>query len=96
MIAGGAGNDWLSGDRGDDTLTGGTGADIFHSFAGAGVDRILDFNAADGDRVQLDPGIGWTVSQSGADVVVEIAGGGQVVLANTQLSALPPGWIFAG
>jgi hypothetical protein len=94
-IGGGAGNDWISGDRGDDTITGGTGADTFHGFAGAGLDRILDFNAAEGDRVLLDPGTTYTVSQVGLDVVVQMTGS-QLVLANVQLTSLPAGWIVVG
>jgi hypothetical protein len=94
-IDGGSGNDWISGDRGDDTITGGTGADTFHSFAGAGLDRVLDFNAAEGDRVLLDAGTSYTVSQIGADVVVQMTGA-QVVLANVQLTSLPAGWIVVG
>ncbi|RAK61552.1 1,3-beta-glucanase [Phenylobacterium hankyongense] len=94
VIYGGAGNDWLSGDRGSDTLTGGAGADIFHSFAGAGLDRVLDFSQAEGDRVQLDPGTTYSVSQVGADTVVDMGNGDQLVLANVQLASLHDGWIF--
>ncbi len=95
-ISGGAGNDYVSGDRGNDTETGGAGADIFHSFSGAGLDRVLDFNAAEGDRVMLDPGTTWSVSQVGADTVVDMGGGDQLVLVGVQMSALPSGWIFTG
>jgi len=94
VISGGAGDDWLSGDRGDDTVSGGAGADVFHSFGDAGVDRVTDFNSAEGDRVQLDPGTAFTVAQAGADTVISMAGGAQVVLVGVQLSSLPPSWIF--
>jgi len=92
-LSGGAGDDWLSGDRGDDTLAGGTGADVFHSFGDAGLDRVTDFSRAEGDRVVLDPGTQYTVSQSGADVVVSMAGGAQLVLVGVPLSALTGDWI---
>lgn len=95
VIDGGAGDDWLSGDRGDDTLTGGAGADTFHGFAGAGLDRVTDFNAGEGDHVLLDAGTSYTVSQVGSDVVIQMTGG-QMVLANVQLSTLPPGWLVVG
>jgi Ca2+-binding RTX toxin-like protein len=95
-IAGGAGNDYVSGDRGNDTETGGPGADIFHSFSGAGIDRVLDFNAAEGDRVMLDPGTSYTVSQVGGDVVVDMGNGDQLILQGVQLSSLPANWIFLG
>lgn len=96
VLYGRAGADWLSGDRGSDTMTGGTGADIFHSFAEAGLDRITDFNAAEGDRVQLDPGSTYAAAQSGADTVISIGGGAQVVLIGVQISSLTGAWIFVG
>jgi len=93
-LQGGAGADWLSGDRGDDTITGGTGADLFHTFGDAGLDRVTDFNLAEGDRVLLDPGTQYTVAQVGADTVVSMTGGGQMVLVGVQMGSLTPGWIF--
>ena len=96
MLFGGDGDDWLSGDRGADTLTGGAGADTFHSFFGAGVDRVTDFRAGEGDRIQLDPGTTFTIIQSGADTVVDLGNGDLVILANVQLASLPTGWIFVG
>ena len=95
-LAGGAGDDWLSGDRGSDTLSGGAGADIFHSFGEAGVDRVTDFNFGEGDRVQLDPGSAYTGAQVGADTVITLGGGAQMILVGVQLSTLSQGWIFEG
>ncbi|HEV2531509.1 family 16 glycosylhydrolase [Phenylobacterium sp.] len=94
VLNGQDGNDWLSGDRGHDTLTGGAGTDTFHTFSGAGVSVVTDFNPAEGDRVQVDPGDTYTVSQQGADVVIDMTGGGEMVLQHTELSALHDGWIF--
>ncbi|CAN7437293.1 calcium-binding protein [Phenylobacterium sp. LjRoot225] len=94
LLDGGAGGDWLSGDLGDDTLTGGAGADVFYFFAGGGLDRVLDFSVADGDRVQVLPGQSYSLSQSGADTVIDLSGGGRLVLVGVQLSSLPGGWIF--
>ena len=95
-VSGGAGNDYVSGDRGNDTEAGGAGADIFHSFSGAGIDRVLDFHVSEGDRVMLDPGTSYTVSQVGADTVIDLGNGDQVILFGVQLSTLPQGWIFLG
>lgn len=53
-LLGGAGNDRLNGSVGADTLTGGAGADIF--FYGSpieGSDIILDFNRAEGDKIDF-------------------------------------------
>jgi Ca2+-binding RTX toxin-like protein len=94
ILTGAAGNDWLSGDRGDDTISGGTGADTFHSFGEAGVDRVTDFSRAQGDRVQLDAGTTYTVAQSGADTVIDMTGGGRMILVGVQASTLTGDWIF--
>lgn len=94
VLTGGDGADFVSGDLGADTMTGGAGADIFHSFTGSGVDRILDFNLAEGDRLQLDPGNTFTLAQVGADTVVSLGAGDQVILVGVQMSSLTTGWIF--
>ncbi len=94
VVQGGAGDDFVSGDKGDDTMTGGAGADVFHTFGDAGLDRVTDFSLAQGDRVQLDPGTQFTVAQMGADTVITMVGGGQMILVGVQMSTLTPGWIF--
>jgi Ca2+-binding RTX toxin-like protein len=94
VLVGGAGDDWLSGDRDNDTLTGGAGADVFHTFGDAGIDRVTDFNLAQGDRVQLDPGTQYTLAQVGADTVISMTGGGQMVLVGVTLTTLTGAWIF--
>ena len=93
-MAGGDGNDWLAGDRGNDTISGGAGADIFHTFGTAGLDRVTDFNAAEGDRVNLLAGTTYTVAQVGADTVIDMAGGNEMILVGVTLANLPNGWIF--
>jgi Ca2+-binding RTX toxin-like protein len=94
-LAGGAGNDFISGDRGDDTMTGGGGADLFHSSGDAGIDRVLDFSVTQGDRVQLDPGTTFTLSQDGADTVIQLSAG-QVVLVGVSMTSLLGSSIFVG
>jgi Ca2+-binding RTX toxin-like protein len=94
LVLGGAGADWLSGDIGEDTVTGGAGADIFHSWSEAGLDRVTDFSRAEGDRVNLLPGSTYSVSQVGADTVIDLAGGARMVLAGVQMTSLTGDWIF--
>jgi len=61
-IVGGDGNDRLHGGGGSDTLTGGEGndymfgddgADVFVLGPDSGVDRIADFDASEGDRLDF-------------------------------------------
>ena len=93
-LSGGNGNDWLSGDLGNDTISGGAGADTFHTFATAGLDRVLDFSQAQGDRVQVDAGSTYSLSQVGSDTVIDMGGGNQMILVGVQLASLATGWIF--
>ncbi|MCR5873473.1 hypothetical protein LRS10_04310 [Phenylobacterium sp. J426] len=65
-------------------------------FGEAGLDRILDFNFGEGDRLRVEAGYTWTTAQVGADVVVSVSGGASVVLVGVSLSALGEGWIFGG
>ncbi|HEY1026178.1 MAG TPA: tandem-95 repeat protein, partial [Pseudomonas sp.] len=54
LLNGGDGNDLLIGGLGNDTLTGGAGADTFMWKAGDfGNDVIKDFNATEGDRIDI-------------------------------------------
>jgi Ca2+-binding RTX toxin-like protein len=94
VLTGGAGDDFVSGDRGDDTVSGGFGADLFHGSQDAGIDRVLDFNLAEGDRVLLDAGTTYTLAQVGQDTVIDMGGGNQMILVGVQLSTLPDGWIL--
>jgi len=96
ILTGGTGDDFLSGDLGEDTIAGGAGADIFNSFGGAGIDRVTDFSRAEGDRVRLDPGSTYAVSQQGADTVVAVTGGATVVLVGVSMATLTGEWIFVG
>jgi Ca2+-binding RTX toxin-like protein len=96
VIVGGAGDDYVSGDKGDDTVTGGLGADDFHSFGEAGLDRVTDFNRVEGDRVRLDPGTEYSVSQVGADTVIDMVGGGKMVLVGVSMGSLTGTWLFMG
>jgi Ca2+-binding RTX toxin-like protein len=93
-LTGGNGNDFISGDRGNDTESGGAGADVFHTSQDAGIDKVLDFNLAEGDRVMVDPGTTYTVSQVGADTVIDMGSGNQMILVGVSMTSLTGAWIF--
>ncbi|MFN0044006.1 MAG: beta strand repeat-containing protein [Alphaproteobacteria bacterium] len=70
-LSGGAGNDRLDGGAGSDALVGGGGADIFVFTDGGGADRIEDFDALRGDRLDLSAfgfGNGSAALQAAHDV----------------------------
>lgn len=95
LLSGGNGHDTLSGDLGTDVLTGGLGGDTFYFFAGGGVDRVNDFNYADGDRVLLAPGTTWSVERLGIDTIVRVGLFDQLVLVGVDATGLPSDWIVA-
>ena len=94
IVLGQAGDDWLAGDRGADTLTGGSGADVFHTFSDAGVDRVTDFNVAEGDRVLLAPGTTYSLAQVGSDTIIDMGGGNQMILVGVSLQSLTGDWLI--
>ena len=96
QLVGTSGGDAISGLGGNDSIAGGTGADLFHGSQDAGIDRVIDFRVSDGDRVFLDPGTTYTVSQVGADTVIDMGGGNQMILVGVTMASLPSGWIFLG
>ncbi len=53
VLYGDAGDDILNGGDGDDVLYGGTGADIFMISALGSSDAVVDFNAAEGDMLDI-------------------------------------------
>jgi Ca2+-binding RTX toxin-like protein len=69
-LYGGDGDDWLDGGVNADTLHGGEGADTFVYSFGSGVDRVLDFAVAEGDRIALDDAL-WSGSLTAAQVVAQ-------------------------
>ena len=73
-IDGGTGHDFIVGGAGDDDLTGGSGVDTFYFREGHGTDTIQDFNAAEGDRIDLvgfDDTITWAQLSSRITTVVD-------------------------
>ncbi|PYF09335.1 putative secreted protein (type I secretion substrate) [Rhodobacter viridis] len=110
-IDGGDGNDTLFGDagkdvlisgRGSDIMTGGYGADrfvfanVFDSGAGAGFDTITDFNASEGDTIDLS-GIDANRHAEG-DAAFTFRGTGAFTGAGAELRVVQTaeGWLVQG
>lgn len=96
LVRGDDGRDIISGDLGNDTLAGGLGADIFLTFGTTGLDRVVDFNAGEGDRVQVEPGTTYTLEQGDGEVIINLGFGNRMILQGVNLSTLPDGWIYVG
>ena len=87
-LSGGDGDDFMSGDRGNDTLYGGQGADRFNTFGDAGIDRVMDFNSAQGDRVQFEGATPYALRFEGGDTVIDMGGGNQMILVGVTQASL--------
>ncbi|GJE61183.1 calcium-binding protein [Methylobacterium trifolii] len=80
-LFGGQGNDVLYGDLGNDVLSGDLGADRYVFGQNSGIDLVLGFSQAQGDRLDLS---GQTYTLAGAgngDALLTLSGGGSVELA---------------
>lgn len=82
------GNDSLSGDLGADVMVGGAGADRFLFRPGSGSDWATDFSSAEGDRVQLAPGVAYTLASVDGQVVIDLGGGDRLGLSGVSPGAL--------
>ncbi|MBP2300859.1 hypothetical protein [Azospirillum picis] len=84
-----------------DTLSGRAGADLFVFASGSGRDVITDFQAAEGDRLRLADGQGYSLRGDGAgNVVIVFSSEDEVVLRGiTQAQAqaqVQAGWFVTG
>lgn len=95
FVHGDAGADLLSGDLGNDLLEGGTGADRFMFRSGSGLDWVLDFSSASGDRVQLAPGVQYTLATYQDQVIIDLGNGDQLGLVGVPMAALGD-WLVSG
>ncbi|MBW8882111.1 MAG: calcium-binding protein, partial [Asticcacaulis sp.] len=85
-LNGASGDDKLDGGLGNDSLTGGGGSDIFFFSLNTGQDVISDFRAPGNDRINLHAytGMEVTISQSGADTLIDLGGGNMVTVLNAS------------
>lgn len=89
VIEGNSGANIIVGGAGDDYLTGGGGADAFVFAPGSGRDMVSDFSAQEGDVIDVSgyAGRAHTVSQVGADTVIDFGSGDAITLVGVKLSA---------
>lgn len=93
-LYGDAGADFMSGDRGSDVLYGGEGGDRFNLIVGAGIDRVMDFNTAEGDRVSIEGALPYSLSFVGGDAIIDIGNGDQMILAGVSSADQLGVWIY--
>jgi hypothetical protein len=95
QLFGDTGDDLLSGDLGNDTLSGGFGADRFVIGKGGGFDWVSDFNAAQGDRIQLAAGTPYSYGVHQGQVIVNLGGGDIIGLTGIPSGAQGDWVVFA-
>lgn len=78
VLYGGKDNDYLDGGEGDDILYGNIGGDCF--YLSAGEDKVMDFNASEGDWI-LIPDSTCSLVQQGDNLLVKAASG-NLLIAN--------------
>lgn len=93
FIYGGQGDDVIYGDRGNDILLGDRGADLFVFGIDAGQDLIGDFNAADGDRIDLGGRPYQVLTSMWGETQIGYAGG-TITLANIVPSQVSASWFI--
>jgi Ca2+-binding RTX toxin-like protein len=92
-IYGNDGADHLSGDLGNDVMYGGAGGDRFAIAKGGGFDWVADFNATEGDRIELAAGAHYTVANVSGQVAIVLDDGTQLGLTGVAFASFDPNWV---
>ncbi|HYG84870.1 MAG TPA: PQQ-dependent sugar dehydrogenase [Azospirillum sp.] len=96
QLWGDLGGDRLSGDAGNDVLNGGAGADIFAFAAGAGADRIEDFHALEGDRIELS-GLSYGIAMApDGEALLTLSDGSSIQLTGIAPAGVSADWFVGG
>lgn len=104
QIFGGSGNDSIWGGTGNDTLSGGIGADIFFYTDPGSIMRVTDFNAGEGDRLDLSAYLSGTdktaedvmagVRQMGTSVRIDLDTNDRIILENQDAGDVMVDWFL--
>ncbi|MBY0431296.1 MAG: M10 family metallopeptidase C-terminal domain-containing protein [Rhodospirillales bacterium] len=93
QLMGDYGNDRLSGDIGNDTLTGGFDADTFMTRYGTGADIVTDFNAGEGDRIEMPTGTAYTLADSSGGAMIQLIDGTTLTLQGFTVAQISTSWL---
>jgi Ca2+-binding RTX toxin-like protein len=77
-LFGGQGNDTINGNLGNDTQFGNLGADRFIFGQGSGADVVMDFNFAEGDRLDVQGQTHVTSTAASGWAIISLSGGGTI------------------
>ncbi|MBV6631915.1 MAG: hypothetical protein KI792_02650 [Alphaproteobacteria bacterium] len=90
-INGNLGNDTINGNRGNDILIGNDGADQFVMRAGGGIDTLVDFNAAEGDTLNIIASqVTAIFTDTFGNTQVQFFDGSILIVAGVDSSAISP------
>jgi len=78
---------------GNDIVAGGGGADRFNFFVGAGIDRVVDFSSADGDRIFIEGGAPFTLSFTNGDATIDLGNGDMMILNGVSSAEMLGIWL---
>lgn len=97
VLNGGDGNDILLASGGSDQLVGGAGMDtfslLFYGTTEAQQIRILDFSAAQGDRISLGAGLAYTLGSAGnGNALLSLNDGATLELVGVQAAQVSSNW----
>ncbi|MBW8880303.1 MAG: calcium-binding protein [Asticcacaulis sp.] len=89
IITGSQDTNYIDGMAGNDTLTGEGGRDTFVFSLSSGVDTITDYDRSENDRIDVRAYGGvMSITQSGADSVIDLGSGNMVIVQNTLVADL--------
>ncbi|HEY0835402.1 MAG TPA: cellulase family glycosylhydrolase [Azospirillum sp.] len=88
VLYGGFGADALFGNLGNDALWGGAGADLFVLAGTSGADRVMDFRAAEGDRLRIAPAVQPAIGQGAEGAILDFGGGNRVTLVGVAANTV--------